>query len=103
APLLPLLFLFFRPVVGVVDAADVMAMKAIRVAEQERRPAAFARARDQVRYGAIDELDVLSFDRLRRNAERLRARHDLTRGRLAVMRVLVVEVVLAEIDDRQLP
>src|SRR5581483_10811603 len=97
----PLLVL--RAVVRPVDVADVVAVVAIRVREQERRPAARACTRDQLRRLAVHGANVLPVHLAALDPERARSREQLACGRLEVVRVLVVEVVLADVDHGQRP
>src|SRR4051794_29031433 len=99
----PQLLLLLRPVVRAVDVADVMAVVAVGRAAEERRPLAGARALDRPGRRLVDRDDVLPVDRLGGDAEALRPRRDRPGRDLHVVRVLVVEVVLADVDDRQLP
>src|SRR5437773_422304 len=99
----PVLLLLLRTVVVAADIADVMAPESIRVRQQERGAITAARARHQRRGGRIHRENVLSVDRLRLQAEPGRPPHDFTRRRLGEMGVFVIEIVLAEVHDRQLP
>src|SRR5436309_3372983 len=99
---LPVGLLFLRAVVGAVDVADMVAVKAIRVGDDERRAAAAATARHRPPEHLTDREHVLTVDLFARNPECRGARHDVARRRLRVVRVLVVLVVLAKVDDGQL-
>src|SRR5215216_3423297 len=94
----PQLLLVLRAVVRAVDVADVVAVIAVRVQDEEGRAFAGARSRDRARRGGVDGARVLAVDLLGRDPERGRARADLARRRLGVVRVLVVHVVLARVD-----
>src|SRR5919201_402883 len=93
---LPLLLLALGPIVGPVDVSDVVAAEAVRVTDDEGRTVAAAGPRDRARRGGVNGEHVLAVDLLGRDPERLRARRDLPGGRLREVRVLVVEVVLAD-------
>src|SRR5712691_7435185 len=99
----PELLLLLRPVIRPVDVADVMAVVAVRVAEQERRAAAAACALDQLGRLRVHRAHVLPVDLARLDAERARPGENLAGSRLEVVRVLVVLVVLADVDHGQLP
>src|SRR4051812_35732914 len=99
----PELLLFLLPVVGAVDVADVMTVIAVRRSEQERRPAARPSELDSSLRRRSHREHVLAVDLLRRDPERLGAFGDRAGRHLGEVRVLVVEVVLADVDDRQLP
>src|SRR3954454_12178649 len=99
----PELFLFLRAVVGAVDVADVMAVVAVCRREVERRAVPGARSVDSAPCGCAHCENVLPVDLLGRNAECLRACGYRARRDFGDVRVLVVEVVLADVDDGQLP
>ncbi len=56
-------------VVGSLDIADVMAVVAIGVAQQESRAFAALRARDQPLRGGVDRADILAIHLFRRNTK----------------------------------
>src|SRR2546428_2001737 len=97
------LALFVLRAVLAVDVADVVAVVPVGLALEEGRPLAAPRALDQPLHGRVDELDVLAVDALGVDPEGPGARQDLAGDGLAAGRVLAVEVVLADIDDGQLP
>src|SRR5438067_4777740 len=99
----PEILLLLRPVVRAVDVADVVPVIAVRVAEQERGPAAAARPLDELGRLPVDGAHVLPVDLARLDAERARPSEDLAGSRLEVVRVLVVLVVLADVDHGQRP
>src|SRR5438477_8996640 len=99
----PELLLVLGPVVRAVDVADVVAVVAVRVALQERRPLATARTLDQALHQRVHRAHVLPVDVQRVDPERTRPVEHVAGRRLEVMRVLVVEVVLADVEDRQHP
>src|SRR3954454_244412 len=99
----PQLLLVLRAVIRAVDVADVVAVVAVRVREQERRATAGPRALDEVRRLRVHRARVLAVDLARLDTESARPREDVARRRVEVVRVLVVEVVLADVDDGQLP
>src|SRR5258707_1195985 len=75
----------------------------VGAAHQERGSLTLARVLNQRRC-RIEDLDhVLTVSLVKWDAERGRPERDVAGSRLEVMRVLVVEVVLADIDDGQLP
>src|SRR4029450_8936216 len=67
------------------------------------RPSPLTRALDELSHGGVNGLDVLAVDGLSLDAEGPGAGQDLTGDRLAAGCVLAVQVVLAHVDDRQLP
>src|SRR6188474_366318 len=99
----PLLLFRFRPVIGACDVADVMAVIPVRLELEERRPLASARPFDVLRRNGVNVAHVLPVDRLVGHAERRGAGADVSSCRLGKVRVLVVAVVLAREDHRQLP
>src|SRR6056297_945708 len=99
----PRLLFVLAAVVGAVDVADVVAVVAVRVAQQERRSLAAAGAAHELGGGGTDGAEVLAVDVLDVDAERARAVEDCAGGDLVVVGVLVVHVVLAHVHDRQLP
>src|SRR6056297_136390 len=99
----PRLLFVLAAVVGAVDVADVVAVVAVRVAQQERRSLAAAGAAHELGGGGTDGAEVLAVDVLDVDAERARAVEDRAGGDLVVVGVLVVHVVLAHVHDRQLP
>src|SRR4051794_7005147 len=99
----PQLFLVLRAVVRAIDVADVVAVVAVRVREQERRPPPAARALDKIGRLRVDRAHILSVDLAPLDAEGARPREDVARRRVEIVRVLVVEVVLADVDHGQLP
>src|SRR5215472_11008468 len=100
---LPLLFFLFGAIVFAADIADVMAHIAIGIDEKERRAFAVACSIDQAGGRAMDCAHVLSIDALGRHAERRAAREDIAGSGFRVVRVFVVEIVLANVDYGQLP
>src|SRR5438309_1932438 len=99
----PQLFFLFRPVVGAIDVAHVMAVIAVRVAEEEGRAASLACALDEVGGVRVDSTRVLTVDFARFDPERARPREDVARRDVEVVGVLVVLVVLADVDHWQPP
>src|SRR5205809_7918519 len=51
----------------------------------------------------MDENDILTIDRFTWNLESFGALSNLPRSRFAIMSVLVVKIILADVDHRQLP
>src|SRR5215211_4497847 len=97
------LCLVLRAVVGAVDVADVVAVVAVCLADEKAGALAATSTLDGAVGGRVDGARVLPVDFLRRDPERRRPRSDVARGRLREVRVLVVGVVLADVDHRQLP
>jgi len=81
----------------------VVAVVAVRQHHEEARPVALAGALDGAGRRVVHGEDVLAVDLLGRDPEGLGAAGDRARGRLRPVRVLVVHVVLADVDHRQLP
>src|SRR6266851_1553145 len=86
-----------------VDVAHVVAVVAIGLALEERGPLAAARALHQSLHGGVHRLHVLAVDALGVDAHRAGPQQDLARDRLGGGGVLEVKVVLADVDDGQLP
>src|SRR3954447_17949396 len=99
----PQLLIVLRAVIRPGDVADVVAVVAVRVREQERRATAGPRALDEGRRLRVHRARVLAVDLARLDPERARPREDVARRRVEIVRVLVVEVVLADVDHGQLP
>src|SRR5262245_5061821 len=97
------LALFLARAIVTIDVADVVAVVPVRLALEKRRPLAAPRAIHESLHRRVDRLHVLAVDRLRVDAEGLRARQNLARDRFAARRVLAVEIVLAHVDHRELP
>src|SRR5580704_750488 len=99
----PLLLFRLRPVVGTRDVADMVAVIAVGDELQERGPLAVPCPLDVLRRCRVDLANVLAVDRLVGHPERGGACADIAGSRLGEVRVLVVAVVLADEDHRQLP
>src|SRR6266853_2609867 len=99
----PLLLFGLRPVVRARDVADVVTVIAVRNALEEGRPLALTRALDVLRRHGVHLTHVLAVDGLVRDPERRGAGGNVSGRRLREVRVLVVAVVLADEDHRQLP
>ena len=76
---------------------------AIRIAEQKGRALSAARAIDEPLRLCVDRLHALSIHGFGANAESGGPGADVARRCLTEVRVLVVEVVLADVDHRELP
>src|SRR5579884_407340 len=99
----PQLLLVARAVVRPVDVADVVAVVPVGVREQERGTVAAAGALDEPGRDRVHGAHVLPVDVDGVDAEGARPVEDVAGGRLEVVRVLVVEVVLADVDHGELP
>src|SRR3989442_8661159 len=95
--------LFFPRAVLAVDVADVVAVVPVGLALDEGGPLAAARPLDELAHRRVDRLNVLAVDAFGVDPEGSGARQDLAGDGLAAGRVLAVEVVLANVDDGQLP
>src|SRR5271169_819179 len=100
---LPMLLFLLRAVVFAVDVAHVMPAVAVGVGLQERRALARARPFHQPRCNFIHRAYVLPIDQSRFEPERTGTPENRSRRRLRKVRVLVVEIVFADVDHRQLP
>ena len=80
-----------------------MSHEAVRAAQEELRTFAAASPADNLLGYAVDGPDVLAINAFRMNSEGGRARCDIAGDRLRIVRVFVIEVVFANVDDRQLP
>src|SRR5438270_347235 len=100
---LPVRLFLLRPVVFAINVAHVMSAVAVRICLQECRTASRPRSRHQPRSNFIDCAYVLTVDGCRLQAEGSGARENCSCRRLAVMRVLVIKIVLANVNHRQLP
>src|SRR4051812_30166733 len=99
----PALLLVLRAVVAAIDVADVMAVIAVGGAHEEARAVAGATAPDGAGGCVVDREDVLSVDLDGRDSEGLGPRGKRAGRHVEVARVLVVEVVLADVDHGELP
>src|SRR5262245_18137626 len=99
----PRLFLLLRSVILAIHVADVVAEESVRIAHQKRRSRAPARLIDDALCCVVDGADILAVDRFCGNAERCSAGHHVACSSFRVMRVFVVQIVFADVDDRQLP
>src|SRR5512146_84573 len=99
----PLLLLFLAAVVRAVDVADVVAVEPVCVEHEEGRAFAAARPLDRAARRVVHSTPFLSVDLLRGNAKGFRARKHVPSRHLGVVSVFPVQVVLACVDDRQLP
>src|SRR2546427_8819033 len=86
-----------------VDSCVWGAVSPVCRALWEGRPLAAPRPLDEAPNRRVDGLDVLAVDALGVDAEGPGARQDVAGDGLAARRVLAVEVVLADVDDGQLP
>src|SRR4029077_7455538 len=100
---LPLLFFLLRPVILAIDVSDVMSCVAIRVADQESGAVAAPRAFHQFASRRMHRAYVLAVNTLRGNSKCASAVQNIPRSRFRVVRVLVVQIVFANVDHRQLP
>ena len=80
-----------------------MSTIAIGVAQQKRRAFAAPRPLDQADHRLIDRTHILPVHLDGVNVERARPRQNLARGGLGKVGVFVVKIVLAHVNDRQLP
>ncbi len=80
-----------------------MAVKPISLTLQKCRTVTVACALDEFERRGVNKFYILAVDRFGLYAERLSAGDHLTGGGFAVVGIFVVLVVLANIDDRQLP
>src|SRR5712692_4807515 len=99
----PALLLVLGAVVRAIDIAHVMAVLSVREERHKRRPIPTPRALHSCLRRRVHRMHILPVNLLERNRECPRSAGDIARGGLAVVRVLVVHVVLAGVDDRQLP
>src|SRR3990172_9497108 len=86
-----------------IDVADVMAAIAVGVAQQKGRPVAAPRALHQPHCRSIHGAHVLPIHLFGQNAKRLGPRRYISGSGFGVMRVLVVKIVLANVNDGQFP
>src|SRR6185503_531400 len=99
----PALLFLLRPVVFARNVSDVMAAVTVGVEQQEPRTFSAARAIHQLRRGRMNGAHVLAIHCFRIEAKRKGPRDDVARRHFREVRVLVVHVVLARVDDGQLP
>src|SRR5437899_5827769 len=99
----PALLFGFGAVIFAIDIANVVPAVAIRVRLEKGRPFSRARSLHEARSDLVYGAHILAVDDRSLNAECRRATKDRSRGGLGVMRVLVIEIVFANVDDGQLP
>src|ERR1700675_3970389 len=99
---LPLKLFLLRAVIFAIDVADMMPGVTIRVAKQQRRPLALACPAHQLLCNGMDAAHILPVHAFRMRAECGSPRQNVSGSRFRKMRVLRVEIVLANINDRQL-
>src|ERR1700722_3194275 len=100
---LPLMLFLLGTVVFAIDIADVMSAVAVGIALQEGRPVAGTSTLYQPRRDFIHGAHVLTINARGLDTEGSSTAEDGTRRGLLVMRVLVVHIIFANIDYRQLP
>src|ERR1700722_3978989 len=100
---LPVLFFLLRTIIFAVYVADVMAAVAVGVGLQEGGAAAGTSTLYQTRCDFIYCANVLAIDRCAFNAEGCSATEDSSGGSLGEMRVLVVHIIFADVNNGQLP
>src|ERR1700674_129155 len=100
---LPLLLFLLRTVILAVDVANVVSGIAAGIAHEKCRPFAAARAFNQFSCGRIYRSHVLPIHALRVQPESRPPGQKVARCRLRIVRVFVVEIVLARVNYRQLP
>src|SRR5580700_5016929 len=100
---LPEILFLLGAVVLAIDVADVMAAVAVGIALQECRPAAGAAAIHQSQCNFIHGANVLSVHSGRFDTEGSGTSENGARGGFLIVRVLVVLIVFADVDHRQLP
>src|SRR5215469_5324898 len=98
----PALLFGFRSVIRAIDVADMMTAVSVSVRQDESRAAAVASALSELAGDRMDRTHVLAIDFRRKKPERRGACQDVTRGGLRKMCVLRVQVVLADVNHRQL-
>src|SRR3984893_7204012 len=100
---LPFLLFLLGAVIFAVNVAHMMPRVAIRVANQQRGPFAIARPVHEFLRHGIHGAHILPVYVFRMHAEGGSPRQNVSRGSLRIMRVFRVEIVLADINDRELP
>src|SRR5688572_24408395 len=81
----------------------MVAVEAIGVAEQNRRPFSIAGALYHFLRNGVNGTHVLPVDLMRRHTKSGASSLDVTGSRFRVMGVLVVHVVFADVDHREFP
>src|ERR1700678_2904431 len=99
----PELFLLLGAIVFAINIADVMAPVTVGVALQECRPAARTSAFHQTDSDFVHRAHILSISARGFDSESRGAAKDVPGGRFLIMRVLVVKIIFANVDYRQLP
>src|SRR5215469_4723110 len=100
---LPVLLFLPGSIVFAIDVSHMVAAVAIGVGLQKRGSRAGARTLHQTIRDFVDGANVLSIDGRCFQAKRGGAAENCSRGGLGIMRVLVIKVVFADVDNRKLP
>src|SRR5579872_548162 len=100
---LPLLFFLLGSVILAIDVTDVMTAVAVGVGLQEGGTLALSRSLDQTRGDFVHCAYILTVNRGGFDAESSGAPENRSGGGLRVMCVLVIQIVFADVDHRQLP
>src|SRR5450755_1267026 len=100
---LPVLLFLLRAVIFAIDVAHVVTAIAVGIGLQERRTSARSRSFHQPRRNFIHRAHVLAVDQCSFETESPGASENRSGRGLGKMRVLVVHVVFADVNYRQLP
>src|ERR1035438_7521359 len=100
---LPELFFLFRAVVFAIDIADMMSAVTVGIALQERRSASSAGAANKAGCNFVDSAYILTVNARGLNTESGGTAKNGTSRRFGIVRVFVVQIILTNVDDRQLP
>src|SRR5690348_702164 len=99
----PLLFFLLGAVIFAAHVADMVPVIPVRIAQEKRRPISRARLFDHVACHRVHRADVLPVHAFRRNPKRRWTRQNFARRRFGKMRVLVVHIIFAGVNYRQIP
>src|SRR5579871_1029136 len=99
----PFLLLFFRAVIRALNVANMVAVIAVGIAQQEGWAFARARPLHQMLSGGIHPNHILAVDHLSMDAKGFGARAQIASGGFGNGGIFGVEIVFADVDDRQLP
>src|SRR6266851_10141723 len=99
----PMLFFLFGPVVFAAHVADMVAVIPVRVAQKKRGALSGACLFYHAARNCVHRAYILPVHAFGRDPKCRRPRQDLTRGRLGKMRILVVHIIFANVNHRQIP
>src|SRR5260221_4140577 len=99
----PTLLLLFGAIIFAIYVSDVMAAIPVRIAQQKCRPFPRTHPIHEAACDRVHAPDILPIHTLRGNSECPRSRQNIARRRFRKMRVFVVHIIFANVDERKIP